>query len=104
MKKYIMYVNVADDVNLPEDIDRLPRIQIIAENPTKYRTVGTEQVTEAVLAVASFLEQHSEYIPFRVEIWDSNEPGSPQIRERRGRRIRREEGGQEDWGTGGLGD
>ena len=92
MKKYLMYVNVADDVNLPEDIDRLPLIQIIAENPTKYRTVGIEQVTEAVLAVASFLEQHSEYIPFRVEIWDRNEPGSP-IRERRRRKMRREEGG-----------
>ncbi len=92
MKKYIMYVNLADDVNLPEDIDRLPRIQIIAENPTKYRSVGVEQITEAVLSVASFLflEQHSEYIPFQVEIWSSNEPGSP-IRERRRRRIRREE-------------
>ena len=87
-----MYINLADDVNLPEDIDRLPRIQIIAENPTKYRSVGVEQVTEAVLSVASFLflEQHSEYIPFQVEIWSSNEPGSP-IRERRRRRIRREE-------------
>ncbi len=87
-----MYVNVADDVNLPEDIDRLPRIQIIAENQTKYRSVGVEQVTEAVLSVASFLflEQHSEYIPFQVEIWSSNEPGSP-IRERKRRRIRREE-------------
>ncbi len=88
-----MYVNVADDVNLPEDIDRLPLIQIIVESPSKYRSVGIEQVTEAVLAVATFLEQYSEYIPFRVEIWNSNEPGSPTRERKRRRKMRREEGG-----------
>ena len=89
MKKFIMFVNLADDPNLPEEIDRLPRIQIILSNRTGYRTIGIEQVTEAILSVAAFLEQHSEYIPFRVEIWDANEPDAPPIEERRGRRRRR---------------
>ena len=90
MKKLIVYVNVADDVNLAEDIDSLPRIQIICEDTSQWRTVGLEQVTEAVLDIASFLEEHSEYVPFRVEIWDSNEPDAPPIRERRRKRkVRR---------------
>ena len=86
MKKFILFVNLADDPNLPEEIDSLPRIQIIANNRTGYRTIGIEQVTEAVLAVANFLEQHSEYIPFRVEIYDSSEPDAPPIQDRRRRR------------------
>lgn len=88
MKKFIMFVNLADDPNLPEEIDRLPRIQIIASNRTEYRTIGIEQVTEAILSVAAFLEQHSEYVPFRVEIYDSSEPDAPPVNDRRRRRRR----------------
>ena len=86
MKKLILYVNLADNPNLPEDINRLPLIQIIRESKTQHRTIGLEQVTRAVLEVINFLEQHSEYIPFRVEIWDLNEPGCPPLVERRRRR------------------
>ena len=86
MKKFIMFVNLADDPDLPEEVDSLPLVQIIRERGNQNRTIGIEQVTEAVLAVASFLEQHSEYIPFRVEIWDLNEPGCPSLVERRRRR------------------
>ena len=93
MKKFIMFVNLADDPYLPEEIDSLPRIQIIASNRTGYRTIGIEQVTEAILSVAAFLEQHSEYVPFRVEIWDANEPDTPPIQDRRRRRkTSRQEG------------
>ena len=88
MKKYIMYVNLADDPSLPEDINSLPIIQIVRER-IGHRSVGIEQVTEAILAVATFLEQHSEYIPFRVEIIDSNESNLPPVTERRRRRRRR---------------
>ncbi len=87
-----MYIHLADNPNLPEEIDSLPRIQIIHDGEDN-RIAGIEEVTRAILDVVSFLEQHSEYIPFQVEIWDSNEPGSPPIRERRRRRVRREEGG-----------
>ena len=86
MKKFILFVNLADDPNLPEEIDSLPRIQIIANNRTGYRTIGIEQVTEAILSVAAFLEQHSEYVPFRVEIWEGNEPDCPELIDRRRRR------------------
>ena len=88
MKKFIMYVNLADDGYLPEDIDRLPIIQIVREDTNEHRTIGIEQVTAAILEIASFLEQHSEYIPFRVEIWDSQEPDAPPETERRRRRRR----------------
>ena len=81
--------------------------------------VGIEQLNEAILEIANREENRPEHIVFRlispinrllskglrrllsrftrrnilfrVEIWDSNEPGSPPIRERRRRRIRREE-------------
>ena len=89
MKKYIMFVNVADDSNLPEDIENLPLIQIVQAG-IEHRSVGIEQLTEAILELELDLDEYSEYIPFKVEIWDRNEPGSP-IRERR-RRRRREEG------------
>ena len=83
MKKFIMFVNLADDPNLPEEIDRLPLVQIIRERGDLHRTIGIEQVTRAVLEVASFLEQHSEYMPFRVEIWEGNESDAPPIQNRR---------------------
>ncbi len=92
MKKLIMYIHLADNPDLPEEIDSLPKVQIIHEGEEN-RTVGIKEVTRAILDVVSFLEQHSEYIPFQVEIWSSNEPGSPPIRERRRRKMRREEGG-----------
>lgn len=88
MKKFIMFVNLADDPNLPEEIDRLPLVQIIRERENQHRTIGIEQVTEAILSVAAFLEQHSEYVPFRVEIYDSSEPSSPPVTDRRRRRRR----------------
>ena len=81
-----MFVNLADEPNLPEDINRLPLIKIIRESKTQHRTIGLEQVTAAILEIASFLEKHSEYVPFRVEIWESTEPDAPPIQERRRRR------------------
>ncbi len=83
-----MYVNLADDSSLPEEIDSLPLVQIIRERGNQNRTIGIEQVTRAVLEVAAFLEQHSEYIPFRVETWEGNEPDAPPIEDRRRRRRR----------------
>ena len=91
MQEFIVYVKASNDPYLPEDIESLPLIQIVQAG-IEHRSIGIEQLTEAILELEPDLEQHSEYIPFRVEIWDRNEPGSP-IRERRGRRIRREEGG-----------
>ena len=82
MKKLIMYVKLADDPNLPEDANSLFLIQIIRESRTQHRTIGLEQVAAAVLEIATFLEQHLEYVPFRVEIWDSSESkaAKPQLR------------------------
>ncbi len=86
MKKFIMFVNLADDPNLPEDINNLPPIRIIRERGNQHRTIGLEQITEVVLELEPDLEQHSEYIPFRVEIWEGNEPDAPPIQDRRRRR------------------
>ncbi len=85
MKKFILYVSLADAPYLPEDLDRLPMIQIVREEPNQHRTIGIEQVTAAILDLASFLEQNSEYVPFRVEIWDSTEPDAVPERRRRKR-------------------
>ena len=117
MKEFIMYVNLSSVTNSAEDRN-LPLIQIIHEG-WQSRAVGIEQLTEAILEIANKEEYRPENsvfrlispinrllshrlkrlfyrftqrnILFRVEIWDGNEPGSPPIRERRGRRIRREE-------------
>ena len=115
-----MYVNLSSVINSAEDRN-LPLIQIVQAG-IEHRTIGIEQLTEAILERANSEENRPERsvfrlispinrllskglrrllsrfrrgnILFRVEIWDSNEPGSPPIRERRGRRIRREE---KDW-------
>ena len=84
-----MFVKLADDPSLPEDINRLPLIKIIRESKTQHRTIELEQVTAAILEIASFREKHSEYVPFRVEIWESTEPDAPPIPKRH--RRRREE-------------
>ncbi len=117
MKEFIMYVNLSSVINSAEDRN-LPLIQIVHEG-WQSRAVGIEQLTESILEIANRAENRPEYsvfrfispinrllshrlrrlfyrfmpgnILFRVEIWDSNEPGSPSIRERRRRRIRREE-------------
>ncbi len=112
-----MYVNLSSVSNSAEDRN-LPLIQIVQAG-IEHRSIGIEQLTEALLERANREENRSEHsalrlispinrllshrlrrlfyrftrrnILFRVEIWDSNEPGSPPIRERRRRRIRREE-------------
>ncbi len=117
MKEFIMYVNLSSVSNSAEDRN-LPLIQIVQAG-IEHRSIGIEQLTEALLERANREENRSEHsalrlispinrllshrlrrlfyrftrrnILFRVEIWDSNEPGSPPIRERRRRRIRREE-------------
>lgn len=89
MKKFTMYVKLANDPNLLEDVNRLPLVQIIRENKAQHRTIGLEQVTAAVVEIATFLEQHSEYLPFRVEIWDSTESDAPPVTERRRTRRKR---------------
>ena len=91
MQEFIVYVKATNDPYLPEDINNLPIIQIVKAG-IEHRSVGIEQISEAILELEPDLDEYSEYIPFKVEIWDRNEPGSP-IRERRRRRIRREEGG-----------
>ena len=121
MKEFILYVNLSSVTNSAEDRN-LPLIQIVHEG-WQSRAVGIEQLNEAILEIANREENRLEPIAlsrvispvnrllfhrlrrllsrftrrnilFRVEIWDSNEPGSPPIRERRRRRIRREE---KDW-------
>ena len=120
MKEFIMYVSLSSVSNSAEDRN-LPLIQIVHEG-WQSRAAGIEQLTESILEIADREESRPEYsvfrlispikrllshglrrllsrftrrnILFRVEIWDSNEPGSPPIRERRRRRIRREE---KDW-------
>ncbi len=117
MKEFIMYVNLSFVSNSAEDRN-LPLIQIVHEG-WQSRVIGIEQLSEAILEIANREENRPEpsvfsfislinrllfhrlrrlfyrFMPgnilFRVEIWDSNEPGSPPIRERRRRRIRREE-------------
>ncbi len=118
MKEFIMYVNLFSVSNSAVDRN-LPLIQIVHEG-LQSRAVGIEQLTESILEIANREEDRpkqfsvfslispinrllsnglrkllSRFMPgnilFRVEIWDGNEPGSPPIRERRRRRIRREE-------------
>ena len=95
MKTIIMYIRLADAPNLPEDINNLPPIRIVRESKTRHRTIGLEQITEVVLELEPDLEQHSEYIPFRVEIWEGNESDVPPVTERRRQRrtTSRQEGG-----------
>ena len=117
MKEFILYVNLSSVSNSAEDRN-LPLIQIVHEG-LQSRAIGIEQLNLAILEIANREENRPEYsvfrlispinrllshgvrrllsrfmpgnILFRVEIWDGNEPGSPPIRERRRRRIRREE-------------
>ena len=95
MQKYILYVNLVDVSKSSEKIEDLPVIQIILEGMNEHRTIGLEQITTTVLALATFPKDYSDYIPFRVEIWDSREPDCPELIEgrRRRRTTTRQEGG-----------
>ncbi len=90
-----MYVNLVDVSKSSEKIEDLPVIQIILEGMNEHRTIGLEQITTTVLALATFPKDQSDYIPFRVEIWDSREPDCPELIEvrRRRRTTTRQEGG-----------
>ena len=92
MQEFIVYVKASNDPYLPEDIESLPIIQIVQAG-IEHRSIGIEQLTEAILELEPDLDQYSEYIPFKVEIWDRNEPGSPIRERRRRRRTTTEEGG-----------
>ena len=86
MQKYILYVNLVDVSKSSEKIEDLPVIQIILEGMSEHRTIGLEQITTTVLALATFPKDYSDYIPFRLEIWDSREPDCPELIDRRRRR------------------
>ena len=86
MQKYILYVNLVDVSKSSEKIEDLPVIQIILEGMNGHRTIGLEQIATTVLALTTFPLDQSDYIPFRVEIWDSREPDCPELIDRRRRR------------------
>ncbi len=90
MQKYILYVNLVDVSKSSEKIEDLPVIQIILEGMSEHRTIGLEHITTTVLALTTFPKDYSDYIPFRVEIWDSRELDCPELIE--GRRRRRQGG------------
>ena len=91
MQQYTMYVHLIDVRKSLEKREDLPVIQIILEGMNEHRTMGLEQITTTVLALATFPKDYSDYIPFRVEIWDSREPDCPELTERR--RRKRGQGG-----------
>ena len=95
MQQHIMYVNLVDVSKSSEKIEDLPVIQIILEGMSEHRTIGLEQIATTVLALATFPKDQSDYIPFRLEIWDSREPDCPELIEvrRRRRTTTRQEGG-----------
>ncbi len=82
-----MYVNLVDVNKSSEKIEDLPVIQIILEGMSEHRTIGLEQITTEVLRLITFPLDQSDYIPFRVEIWDSEEPDCPPVTDRRRRRT-----------------
>ena len=86
MQKYILYVNLVDVSKSSEKIEDLPVIQIILEGMNEHRTIGLEQIATTVLDLTTFPLDQSDYIPFRVEIWDSREPDCPELIDRRRRR------------------
>ena len=116
MKEYRMSVKLSFLYNSIEDRE-LPLIQIIQEGKY-HRTIGIEQLIERIIDAAKREESRPERISvsrliscirslfprrwrrrifnrvsrrnilFRLEIWDSNEPGSPPFEERRRHRRR----------------
>jgi len=116
MKEYRMSVNLSSLSNSAEDRNNLPLIQIIQEGQY-HRTIGIEQLIERIIEIARREESRQERISvsrfirgirslfprrwrrifnrfskrnilFRLQIWDSSEPGSPPLTERRGKRRR----------------
>ena len=68
----VMYINLVTVGSSSEDIEQLPVIKISDDRTNKYISEGLEGVEAAILEIVEYLgKDHSELIPFAVEILES---------------------------------
>ena len=96
MKEILVYIQVADATNSPEDRDTLPEIQIIIDNehPSRSRTIGIEVLTRAIISAAENLsEGRSADVFLKVRLGRAVELNSPGSNQRKRRTTTTTEGG-----------